>query len=101
CIISLYLHSFPTRRSSDLPNPSNYLSSSKKDQLDQARAIIPADPGINVVEISPGHNVVRGRILIADFDINSSDLKPSMIAALDEDRKSTRLNSSHLGISYA
>src|SRR5205814_10088075 len=41
---------------------------------------------------------VRGRIDHLDIDLDGGRL---FVAALGKDRKSTRLNSSHLGISYA
>src|SRR5438045_6348342 len=68
--IHLYLHSFPTRRSSD---------------LDQAeRELVDADLQLRVLR----------RVELARFgEHDHTELKI--------DRKSTRLNSSHLGISYA
>src|SRR5437899_9521182 len=63
------LHSFPTRRSSDL--------------------------------FSVSRNEQRTRFAIRQVDpVRQWKLSPMDLASL-EDRKSTRLNSSHLGISYA
>src|SRR5437870_7722183 len=66
-----HLHSFPTRRSSDLSlrGPAVEL-------------------GVHVDEPAPVDHVVRGIGDVPDYVING-------------DRKSTRLNSSHVAISYA
>src|SRR5438045_7112020 len=74
-----YLHSFPTRRSSDL-----LVLLAAGPAIDAARGPRPArDRGIGPLR--------RGR--------RAEGRGPA--ARLEQDRKSTRLNSSHLGISYA
>src|SRR5207302_11054243 len=72
-----HLHSFPTRRSSDL----------SASFLEKLKAI---DPRIRALP-------PLGRA--EDFDSLSARLKPYAVDA--RDRKSTRLNSSHVKISYA
>src|SRR5205814_6970334 len=94
-----YLHSFPTRRSSDLREfPGQRLT-----------LVRPATPfGDLVVELylSPdGLGACRGvavckdgtRVLRDITELEQFQHSPWT----DADRKSTRLNSSHLGISYA
>src|SRR5207248_4917655 len=66
-----YLHSFPTRRSSDL-------------ECFARRALLAVEPGKTLL--------ARGHI---------RELAPRPLAVRDEDRKSTRLNSSHRTSSYA
>src|SRR5438045_4221019 len=66
CAFPRYLHSFPTRRSSDL--------------------------GILIEGLE-----LRGRVDVAAIAANVR----RAIHGFHRDRKSTRLNSSHLGISYA
>src|SRR5262245_21130109 len=91
------LHSFPTRRSSDLDFAS-FMSASFV-----AGLFVPAADV--VVATSPQFlTAVSGWALAAarrkPFVFELGDLWPASIAATG-DRKSTRLNSSHLGISYA
>src|SRR5262245_62354219 len=81
---------FPTRRSSDL---------GLEDDLNTARAL------------GAVFDMVREANTAADRDEMRQEDRAPLLAALDqfdeifavlkEDRKSTRLNSSHLGISYA
>src|SRR5262245_62257989 len=68
------LHSFPTRRSSDLPG---------------IRSVRSEDGGI-ILQMAEPHVVLPA--LLDRLRDNGHELA---------DRKSTRLNSSHLGISYA
>src|SRR5690606_40296272 len=75
------LHSFPTRRSSDLRNRSVVWTKHEEDD----------DPGDGDVQPNrvrpPGDSAVP--------------VKPLFPGEKDQDRKSTRLNSSHVKISYA
>src|SRR5690625_7117301 len=73
-----YLHSFPTRRSSDLP-----------------RAEGTANARHGVVQVQLGY-----RVGLEGFVQFPGD-EPHAYRGIDEDRKSTRLNSSHVAISYA
>src|SRR5690606_40544471 len=78
------LHSFPTRRSSDLTTA----------ELAVPAPAPPAGLSIRGVEFAYGkHQVLRG----IDLDVAPGTL----CALLGPDRKSTRLNSSHVKISYA
>src|SRR5205807_5924644 len=89
-----YLHSFPTRRSSDLTaamlHPTVWIPASTRPEH---RAFLPH--GIDIREVPAAGNLddppQHADILIAGFEY----------ARTVEDRKSTRLNSSHLVISYA
>src|SRR5205814_7358985 len=91
-----YLHSFPTRRSSDLV----------KHDL---RAAADADRGNAIAVVAEiAHFFADAEALLPAAIVRvlvDADLAPATAAALvlvlALDRKSTRLNSSHLGISYA
>src|SRR5690606_39615251 len=78
-----YLHSFPTRRSSDLPISSVWMPASTSSPRPRAPimdATTTIDSAIIVVWFTPAMMLGRAR---------------------GKDRKSTRLNSSHVKISYA
>src|SRR5690625_7032838 len=79
------LHSFPTRRSSDLGD--SYLVAAKKG-------------GANRLGYVFGHAAI---VIICIGGLLDSDLPVRMQVWLGDkqDRKSTRLNSSHVAISYA
>src|SRR5438270_3993809 len=79
------LHSFPTRRSSDLYLYSTYEEEDEASPTERKKVII----------LGSGPNRIGQGI---EFD-SLPDAIGS--AAQDEDRKSTRLNSSHSQISYA
>src|SRR5690606_41478169 len=85
------LHSFPTRRSSDLSRSRSW--------EDYARRL----PGSEVFLTHRGRGLgesVRGlAVALAGVAIRAHDA--DVVNALVEDRKSTRLNSSHVKISYA
>src|SRR5205814_8334803 len=74
------LHSFPTRRSSDLANPRRAQNLNTIDE---------------VPDSSWFTNRAGTRALTTEDIFNGPD------TSAGPDRKSTRLNSSHLGISYA
>src|SRR5207245_6073577 len=86
---SLHLHSFPTRRSSDLERGSDETELLADDREDHVRVCFRqvADLGHALSQSTPA-DLPR-----ADPDRRLDDLEP--------DRKSTRLNSSHGSISYA
>src|SRR5207249_11175228 len=79
-----YLHSFPTRRSSDLVNPSRTRLPGRKKKRRFARR-----------RVSKGETAET----LARPSLRSEGRRQSAFRALD--RKSTRLNSSHVSISYA
>src|SRR5205085_11886482 len=91
-LISLYcsivhppLHSFPTRRSSDLSGLLEHaLIEHAADDVDAGRRLALDDP----------HVLARVAQELVHFP-------PHFAESADEDRKSTRLNSSHSQISYA
>src|SRR5688500_18444205 len=92
-----YLHSFPTRRSSDLASrrvriAAGYHQGRRSLEPDHVREV--PEPPVVVVLDEPGLETP----LRAD---RAADPQRGLGAALDVDRKSTRLNSSHLVISYA
>src|SRR5437899_9239075 len=77
------LLSFPTRRSSDLGKPTWALLLVAKEGPKQKPELVVA------------HQLGNA------WDIRSLDTADGAVAVWSENRKSTRLNSSHLGISYA
>src|SRR5699024_12884355 len=98
-VCHLHLHSFPTRRSSDLIGLDTVERKGK---------------GF-AVRVKTGDHVQKGQELIrfdlddlrkAGYDVTSPVIVTNSDDFLDvvaerEDRKSTRLNSSHVSISYA
>src|SRR5699024_11883943 len=88
-----YLPSFPTRRSSDLKHklPVSLRYPNKLFRLDCRRAT-----GMSLVEARTGWRL-KSRIIYKKND------RPLLLApsGIKGDRKSTRLNSSHVSISYA
>src|SRR5207245_9997674 len=87
-IYSLHLHAFPTRRSSDLPDPV-----SGQDEVPRASAGEVQHRASGGIGDCRSPRVGQLEELIAN---------PSAGTMLDfTDRKSTRLNSSHGSISYA
>src|SRR5205807_9816672 len=94
-----YLHTLPTRRSSDL---QRLLIAVRVAAIVPARLLDVGDIRLRVVEKPgrgrPGHSVGHGPIRdpAATVERRMGD-EPARIG----DRKSTRLNSSHLVISYA
>src|SRR5205814_9913615 len=92
-----YLHSFPTRRSSDLIctpleglDPQQVAASASIKNLFR---VLPSFVGGGLI------SVLIERRTDARFDSMRQLLTPNRPPTLD--RKRTRLNSSHLGISYA
>src|SRR5205814_10360169 len=92
------LPSFPTRRSSDLKIASR-----------GTRLVVSADCGVTAVAEVDAAARLGLDVVVIDHHTASQDL-PRAVAILNPhqpgctfpgDRKSTRLNSSHLGISYA
>src|SRR5262245_65006527 len=92
-----YVLSFPTRRSSDLKEILlRWMRSSKTEQrmVERARMILLASDGLSGKEIALKMGTREARV--------SKWLGRSLCRLIHrKDRKSTRLNSSHLGISYA
>jgi hypothetical protein len=60
------------------------LPAAKKVQINKVRQTIPTGPGVNLVDITDDVSVIRGRILIANFDVNSSELKLEASPALED-----------------
>src|SRR5687768_18271020 len=86
------LHSFPTRRSSDLAHPDHVREMAVRvDQPGDERASGEVDP-----RSVGGYGDTRCGSDLHDFAITHDHR-----ATIDQDRKSTRLNSSHGYISYA
>src|SRR5207253_9159969 len=94
----LYLHSFPTRRSSDLaeelevtgPVTLELWASSSALDTDFTSKLVDVDPDGRAMNVCDG--VIRARY--------RNPGAPRLLAP-GVDRKSTRLNSSHVAISYA
>src|SRR5438309_7955407 len=79
------LHSFPTRRSSDLNGFVAF-------QIHEVR--LPEPPAVSDVRV----RFVVSPELLSQLKAGDADSSPQ---AVGQDRKSTRLNSSHSSISYA
>src|SRR5690606_41954258 len=100
-VLCLDLHSFPTRRSSDLTQAqfAGYYVAKDKGFYEEEGLDVEIKPG--GPDIAPPQVIAGGG---ADVVV---DWMPSALAtrekgvALVKDRKSTRLNSSHVKISYA
>src|SRR5207253_8976270 len=84
------IHSFPTRRSSDLLEFVYAIPREKIVRVGMRRALMRRA----LVGIVPDELLNRKRKFFVPPDANPQQQKP-------EDRKSTRLNSSHVAISYA
>src|SRR5207249_10869787 len=94
------LHSFPTRRSSDLPSLGNFLSFQLTIDLNYSEMI---DFSEDVFVVAgPGARAGISRCF-SDLGGASPEQVIQAVARIssEEDRKSTRLNSSHVSISYA
>src|SRR5207253_10488211 len=94
------LHSFPTRRSSDLGRLRQIFSGLRADYADPAALV--GQRVIVVANLKPRQmkfGLSEGMIVAAGGPEGSG--RPHRIATFAEDRKSTRLNSSHVAISYA
>src|SRR5205814_10228273 len=94
CLFSFYscgchsvLHSFPTRRSSDLLR-DQLRAAGDDSRLRAAEQLVAAERD----QVHSLFEHLRGRRLV---------LAAAEGGSVERDRKSTRLNSSHLGISYA
>src|SRR5207248_10877655 len=93
-----HLHSFPTRRSSDLSKCSHESAIGIADQqfwlpaADLKRIAVKETAIVVVKAESVARSQWNGAIGLTQEE---------QISVLDEDRKSTRLNSSHRTISYA
>src|SRR5207253_10618668 len=85
------LRSFPTRRSSDLE-----LRVEARAELEE-RADPPADGDVAARRLDDPGDEAQERRLARPVAAHETD----RVAGLDLDRKSTRLNSSHVAISYA
>src|SRR5690606_42038720 len=95
------LHSFPTRRSSDLMGlPYAFASHFAPAHLHAALRIyhenfVPSE------QLKKPYTMACINIIAADTDEEASLLETSLKQQFLGDRKSTRLNSSHVKISYA
>src|SRR5690606_39718797 len=89
------LHSFPTRRSSDL-NAGEFYTPRAATQF----AVEMVDPQLGETILDPACGT--GGFLTHSFSHVQRHVKtPDDLELLKRDRKSTRLNSSHVKISYA
>src|SRR5690242_20989243 len=86
----MYLHSFPTRRSSDLSVTPGEMAIFVRSDAQVARATAAAK--------ASGFSF---RTLDARVKTSSNEISIGTMHLAKGDRKSTRLNSSHMSISYA
>src|SRR5690606_39719011 len=87
------LHSFPTRRSSDLDALAAFSSRGPAGNFDLLKPDVTA-PGVQILAADAGETITGFENL---FGLKSG----TSMASPHQDRKSTRLNSSHVKISYA
>src|SRR5690606_41971569 len=91
------LHSFPTRRSSDLAVIDNRVGYIGSQNL-AAAGFVPGHPNRELVARVRGPAVAHLEAVFASDWYMETGQRLDVLA---EDRKSTRLNSSHVKISYA
>src|SRR5205814_8703975 len=84
------LHSFPTRRSSDLPTPEP-----------TTRILPTTSSAASCSRVVPHRRSCRSPSRLKARDEHDRPPRAPRARCRRADRKSTRLNSSHLGISYA
>src|SRR5204863_6369157 len=89
------LHSFPTRRSSDLVSGLVYVVTPVK------LSITSGCPTINLGRAFTNHRSPGLFLFGVRASPRNASFNPSSSMAYRRDRKSTRLNSSHVEISYA
>src|SRR5699024_12589927 len=99
--LSQHLHCYPTRRSSDqitMPSTSSHATSG------MMRRVASASTGASTAAAAIHHIDCRFSSKIVDSCMGEDYVPPRgavFAHARVEDRKSTRLNSSHVSISYA
>src|SRR5437868_2540992 len=91
------LHSFPTRRSSDLfrVEQTAVQGPYAVEEITDALRRLDEDPEVDVIVIARGGGSLEDLLPFSDESLVRA------VAACRTDRKSTRLNSSHVSISYA
>src|SRR5690606_41302364 len=92
------LHSFPTRRSSDLNDNAHDGRYACGASLTHCARITAANPARHFLRATP--RSIRLRLSVRPFQSVEPLPDPARVSLL-LDRKSTRLNSSHVKISYA
>src|SRR5205814_5867060 len=93
-------HSFPTRRSSDLTVGEIDFGTAQNVTIGGANVLTLQSSGLNSV-LDVGNATVNSGIDVLAAPISVNPASPLAATITGGDRKSTRLNSSHLGISYA
>jgi hypothetical protein len=58
------------------------LSPAKQERLRRAREVVPTGPGMNIEVQAIGKQIATGRILFANFDVNSAELKLESLEVL-------------------
>src|SRR5690606_41101725 len=95
------LHSFPTRRSSDLDEPAVFMFHNTGLYNLPAPMHYPADSAGLYAVTGNLEDVGKFRVpSLRNIALTAPYMHDGSIATLEEDRKSTRLNSSHVKISY-
>src|SRR5690606_41621622 len=95
-----YLFSFPTRRSSDLFRLSTNEIKNKNIQLKPISIETEIIEEVEEVAVDPNVLIKQAEQKLADANEQAKQLIENAEKQI-EDRKSTRLNSSHVKISYA
>src|SRR5699024_12658896 len=97
----LNLHSFPTRRSSDLQSGYTKSDSNQTDEKVENNEVVGIDRVMQFVSLK--QSILQTKLpalQLATEEEPEEDEEKDMMELEDEDRKSTRLNSSHVSISY-
>src|SRR5205814_5639248 len=95
------LHSFPTRRSSDLLN-GNRRAAILVSEAKSAAILFRSRRNDSLAAISTDAQIASAIFLVCTgSNAQSPAWHVAVLITAAKDRKSTRLNSSHLGISYA
>src|SRR5690606_41894456 len=92
------LHPFPTRRSSDLSAVSQQLA-----VLEKEAGVPLLVPTGRRVQLTPQAEILVEHTtrMLEQLELMEAEMHSSLDAVSGKDRKSTRLNSSHVKISYA
>src|SRR5690606_40078904 len=97
----LRLLSFPTRRSSDLPNAAQRFLCPSHSAPGDGMLVAGLHPSCDSTRRHSSRDVAHITLAVITLSVQSQVGSPTGRYGTPQDRKSTRLNSSHVKISYA